>query len=68
LRLSGWLWLVPLLALAAGLRGLNLNYSEFQGDEAIVMLSAARALQGDDSIVFHLKKARGAVVGGGTGV
>ncbi len=51
-----WIWLLIVVLIAVGLRIANLNYSEFQGDEAIVMVSAARALEGDDTILFEHKK------------
>lgn len=51
-----WFWLLIAALLVMGLRLVNLNYSEFQGDEATVMVRAARALAGDDSILFQHKK------------
>lgn len=53
---KSWVWLVIAVFIAVGLRCANLNYSEFQGDEAKVMVRAARALEGDDAIVFQHKK------------
>ncbi|MBN1316667.1 MAG: glycosyltransferase family 39 protein [Anaerolineales bacterium] len=53
---NGWIWLIAALIIAAGLRLININYSEFQGDEATVMVRAAQALEGDESIIFQHKK------------
>ncbi len=53
---DGWAWLLAAVLIATGLRFVNLNYSEFQGDEAAVMVRAARALTGDETIVFQHKK------------
>jgi 4-amino-4-deoxy-L-arabinose transferase-like glycosyltransferase len=52
----GRLLLAAVLLLAAGLRFVNLGYSEFQGDEAIVIVRAAKALEGDEAILFQHKK------------
>lgn len=53
---KNWVW-VPIVALiVVGLRVTNLNYSEFQGDEATVVMRAARALEGDNAILFQHKK------------
>ncbi len=52
-----WFWLMIVFIIAAGMRFINLDYSEFQGDEAIVMINAARILEGDDGVVFQHKKA-----------
>ncbi|MCO6451066.1 MAG: glycosyltransferase family 39 protein [Caldilineales bacterium] len=51
-----WFWLAAALLLAIGLRTINLDYSEFQGDEAIIMIRAARVLQGEDGVIFEAKK------------
>ncbi|RME98548.1 MAG: hypothetical protein D6768_17065, partial [Chloroflexi bacterium] len=40
--------LLLILAVALFLRAANLSYSEFQGDEALAMLSAAEALEGHE--------------------
>lgn len=53
---GGWAWLLVAVMVAVGLRIVNLNYSEFQGDEAKVMVRAAYALEGDETIVFQHKK------------
>lgn len=53
---NGWAWLLVAVLVAAGLRTVNLNYSEFQGDEAKVMVRAAYALEGDEDILFQHKK------------
>jgi hypothetical protein len=55
LRQYGWLAVV-LLCLVAGLRLTNLGYSEFQGDEATVLVRAAELLEGDSQAIFHHKK------------
>ena len=53
----GTLWrLALLLLLAAFLRFTYLGYSEFQGDEAKVMLRAAEIIQGRDDVLFLHKK------------
>jgi hypothetical protein len=41
---------------AAFFRLLNLGYSEFQGDEGVVMMRAARAILGDDAQLFYHQK------------
>ena len=48
--------LIGLLILAAAFRLPWLGYSEFQGDEAIVMLKAAAAVQGRGDVLFLHKK------------
>ena len=53
---NGWAWLLIAILIAAGLRIVNLGYSEFQGDEGTVMVRAAKALEGDDTIIFQHKK------------
>lgn len=52
-RLMG---LIGLLVLAAAFRLPWLGYSEFQGDEAIVMLKAAAVVQGRGDVLFLHKK------------
>ena len=44
------------LLIAIGLRVVNLDYAEFGGDEARVMMRAARALEGDEAIIFQHDK------------
>ena len=51
-----WLGLIVLLATAIFLRFANLNYAEFQGDEAKVMLPAAALLQGQEEVLFTYRK------------
>jgi len=54
--------LLPLLlimAIAVALRTVNLGYSEFQGDEALAMLSAAEALEGHEDALFLRAKGPG---------
>jgi len=41
---------------AAFFRLVNLGYSEFQGDEGIVMMRAARAILGDEAQLFYHQK------------
>jgi 4-amino-4-deoxy-L-arabinose transferase-like glycosyltransferase len=53
---DGWAWLLVAVLIAVGLRFVNLGYSEFQGDEAKVMVRTALALEGDEDIVFQHKK------------
>lgn len=53
---NGWIWIITALVIAAFLRLVNLNYSEFQGDEATVMVRAAQALEGNENIIFQHKK------------
>lgn len=51
-----WLGLIVLLATAFFLRFTNLDYAEFQGDEAKVMLPAAALLQGQEEVLFTYRK------------
>jgi hypothetical protein len=51
-----WLLLLIVALIVVALRGINLNYSEFQGDESTVVMRAARALEGDDDTLFRHKK------------
>jgi hypothetical protein len=53
---GGWAWLVAALLIAASLRVVSVGYSEFQGDEAAVMVRAAKALEGDEGAVFQHRK------------
>jgi hypothetical protein len=48
--------LLLILLIALLLRTLNLNYSEFQGDEALAMLAAAEALEGHEDALFLRSK------------
>ncbi len=65
-RLRGWLlacWPVLLvLAVAAPLRLADLGWSEFQGDEARVMLRAMAALQGADGALAAHRKVPGEIL------
>lgn len=54
LRASAPLLLILLIALL--LRTVNLNYSEFQGDEALAMITAAEALEGHEDALFLRSK------------
>ena len=56
LRSRRWMLLLPLLLVGAFLRFWNLDYSEFQGDEARAMLMAAGAIRGEDGILFLHRK------------
>ncbi|MBK9054298.1 MAG: hypothetical protein IPL78_26335 [Chloroflexi bacterium] len=55
---SGQTWLIlgGILALALGLRLVNMGYKELQGDEGVIMVRAAAALTGDDSELFLHQK------------
>ena len=55
-RFRAPLALLLLLAVAIGLRAINLHYSEFQGDEALAMISAAEALEGHEDALFLRSK------------
>lgn len=48
--------LLLILFVSLGLRLANLDYSEFQGDEALAMLSAAEALEGHEDALFLRSK------------
>ncbi|MGC9468644.1 MAG: ArnT family glycosyltransferase [Anaerolineae bacterium] len=48
--------LVAVLVVSAAVRFPNLGYSEFQGDEAVIMQRAAEALSGDDEELFLHQK------------
>ena len=53
---DGWVWLLAALLIGGALRLVHLNYSEFQGDEATVLVRAARALEGDKEVtLLHTK-------------
>ena len=52
--------LIILVALL--LRAANLSYSEFQGDEALAMISAAEALEGHEDALFLRSKGPGEVL------
>ncbi|MCB9422825.1 MAG: glycosyltransferase family 39 protein [Ardenticatenaceae bacterium] len=51
----GWLVLL-LVLLTIGLRFWNLGYSEFQGDEGVIMVRAASIISGDDAELFLHQK------------
>ncbi|MFB0534421.1 MAG: glycosyltransferase family 39 protein [Anaerolineae bacterium] len=57
-----YLWLVALLSLSAFFRFTGLGYSDFQGDEALVMLTAADAIAGQDYALFAHGKGPGEVL------
>ncbi len=60
-----WRGLLPLLIIllvALGLRTVNLDYSEFQGDEALAMLTAAEALEGHENALWLRSKGPGEVL------
>jgi 4-amino-4-deoxy-L-arabinose transferase-like glycosyltransferase len=56
LRLRSLTPLLLILLISLILRLANLNYSEFQGDEALVMISAAEALEGHEDALFLRSK------------
>lgn len=51
-----WLALLLILGLAAGLRAINMDYKEFQGDEGIIMVRAAQAIGGDEMALLSHQK------------
>jgi 4-amino-4-deoxy-L-arabinose transferase-like glycosyltransferase len=62
-RLVASRWpLILLLAVAAIFRFVNLGYSEFQGDEALAMITAAEALEGHQDALFLRGKGPGEVL------
>ncbi|MEW5957435.1 MAG: glycosyltransferase family 39 protein, partial [Chloroflexota bacterium] len=54
--------LLLILVVAGLLRIVNLHYSEFQGDEALAMISAAEALEGHEDALFLRAKGPGEVL------
>jgi hypothetical protein len=50
------LMLMGLAVLVVSLRFINLGYSEFQGDEGVIMLRAAAAIEGDEEQLFLHQK------------
>lgn len=54
--------LLIILLLALFLRTFNLDYSEFQGDEALAMIAAAEALAGHEDAIFLRSKGPGEVL------
>ena len=52
-------WLVAILLLALAFRFIGLGYSEFQGDEALAMITAAEALEGHQDAFFLRGKGPG---------
>ncbi len=54
--------LLIILLMALLLRVANLHYSEFQGDEALAMISAAEALEGHEDALFLRSKGPGEVL------
>jgi len=55
-RLPLFLGLLIVVLVAASFRLVNLGYSEFQGDEGVIMGRAARILAGDDAQLFYHHK------------
>lgn len=53
---DGWAWLLVAILVATGVRVVNLNYAEFESDEAKIFLRTAQALEGDEDIIFQHKK------------
>lgn len=54
--------LLLILLIAIFLRTANLNYSEFQGDEALAMVAAAEGLEGHEDALFLRSKGPGEVL------
>jgi hypothetical protein len=53
----GKIWpLVLIASFTLGFRWLNLDYSEYQGDESVIMIRAARVLAGQDGQLFLHQK------------
>jgi len=61
-RPPNYLWLIALLSLSAFFRFTHLGYSDFQGDEALAMLTAADAIAGQDHALFAHGKGPGEVL------
>ncbi len=55
-------WLLIVLLLAAIFRLVSLGYSEFQGDEALAMITAAEALEGHQDALYLRGKGPGEVL------
>lgn len=55
-RRGNRIWFIVALVIAIGLRVVNLGYAEFEGDEARVMMRSAKALEGDETIIFQHDK------------
>ena len=55
-------WLIALFLLAALFRFAGLGYSEFQGDEALALITAAEALEGHPDALFLRGKGPGEVL------
>ncbi|MEJ2559875.1 MAG: glycosyltransferase family 39 protein, partial [Anaerolineae bacterium] len=55
-------WLLAILLLATLFRFASLRYSEFQGDEALAMISAAESLEGHQDALFLRGKGPGEVL------
>lgn len=53
---STWLPILLLVLFALSLRLPNLGYSEFQGDEGVIMTRAAAIIMGDDAEIFLHQK------------
>lgn len=53
------LWLAAILLMAVAFRLVGLGYSEFQGDEALAMITAAEALEGHQDAFFLRGKGPG---------
>lgn len=61
-RRSFWSALLLILAVGAALRVPNLGYSEFQGDEARVMLRASEVIEGYENALFAHQKMPGEIL------
>lgn len=51
-----WQWVAAIILIAFALRVVNLNYSEFQGDEALILQRADRIIGGDTGQFFLHQK------------
>ncbi len=61
-RRAFWLSVLLVLVIGAALRVPNLGYSEFQGDEARVMLRASEVIEGYENALFAHQKMPGEIL------
>ena len=61
-RRALWLSVLLILVIGAALRVPNLGYSEFQGDEARVMLRASEVIEGYENALFAHQKMPGEIL------
>ncbi|NLE46234.1 MAG: phospholipid carrier-dependent glycosyltransferase [Chloroflexi bacterium] len=57
-----WVSVLLIIGLSTVLRTVHLDYSEFQGDEAVIMARAGRAIAGEDAQVFYHYKGPGEIL------